>query len=148
MDTENTTQTLTMVIIWKKMNKWNVVIRVSVSISDTDTYFSRGIGATEHVNNDNWLADRAWQNNNVAKQHITKKWKLQGFELIAWRTQQCKSQVTWTKWTSIEGLLAGSCAKWSNLLCIRTSSALSTFTSNAYLHYRIPSNLSPKPKIF
>lgn len=40
---------------------------------------------------------------------------------------------TCTSRTSIAGLVAGSCAISSNLLCIRTSSALSTFTSSAYL---------------
>lgn len=42
--------------------------------------------------------------------------------------------VTCTIRTSMAGRLAGSLANWSNLLCVSTSSALSTFTSNAYLH--------------
>jgi len=65
----------------------------------------------------------------------------------AWRIHRSKDQVTWTNRTSIEGLLAGSCANCNNLLCIRTSAALSTFTSRAYLHYTITSNHSPHTKI-
>lgn len=44
-----------------------------------------------------------------------------------------KSTHACTRRTSIAGLFLGSWAKCSNLLCISTSSALSTFTSNAYL---------------
>lgn len=42
--------------------------------------------------------------------------------------------ITCTRRTSKAGLFSGSSAMSSNLLCMSTSSALSTFTSDAYLH--------------